>query len=213
MSKEIKERKAFNFYRSYYEIAMELPENERLIFLEAILKKQFENIDTELNGMAKFAYLSQKHSIEKQVEGYKHGLKGGAPPKGSNNPPLKGNYNQEKDKGEEQEKDKVKEQYVSLIKNEFDRFWDYYGKKVDRNKCFLKWKKLSEKDKNAIRKHLPKYIASQPDIQFRKNPLTYLNGKTYLDEEVQSNLSLDERVEKYGIHTLNEQEKLKYITS
>ena len=63
-------RKAFNFFRSYYDIAKELPLKDRGAFLWAILEKQFENIDPELEGMSKFAYISQKHSIEKQVKGY-----------------------------------------------------------------------------------------------------------------------------------------------
>lgn len=63
-------RKAFNFFHSYYEVAKELNDKDRLQFLDALLKKQFTNQDTELNGMAKFAYLSQKHSIESQVKGY-----------------------------------------------------------------------------------------------------------------------------------------------
>ena len=68
---EVRERKAFNFYASYYEVYKELPEKERLKFIDAIFQKQFYDIDPELTGMAKFAYLSQKHSIDKQVEGFK----------------------------------------------------------------------------------------------------------------------------------------------
>jgi uncharacterized phage protein (TIGR02220 family) len=63
-------RKAFNFFLSYYEIGKELNDKDRLQFYDAILKKQFENIDTELTGMAKFAYISQSHSIYSQTKGY-----------------------------------------------------------------------------------------------------------------------------------------------
>jgi hypothetical protein len=63
-------RKGFNFYRSYWEVANELNDKDRLAFYDALLKKQFTNIDSELNGMVKFAYLSQKHSIDKQIDGY-----------------------------------------------------------------------------------------------------------------------------------------------
>lgn len=64
------QRKAFNFYYSYYDIAKELSEKDRIKFLWAILQKQFENIDPVLDGMAKFAYSSQLHSITSQVDGY-----------------------------------------------------------------------------------------------------------------------------------------------
>jgi len=63
-------RQGFNFYVSYYEVAKELSEKDRLKFLWAILEREFEGIEPNLEGMAKFAYLSQKHSIDKQVKGY-----------------------------------------------------------------------------------------------------------------------------------------------
>jgi len=71
----MKDRKAFNFYRSYFEIAKELDDKDRLAFYDAIILKQFENKNTKLEGMAKFAYLSQLHSIEKQIEGYNSKIK------------------------------------------------------------------------------------------------------------------------------------------
>lgn len=64
------EKKAFKFYRSYYEVAKELPEGEREKYLMAVLEKQFEDKEPELDGMARFAYISQKHSIERQCKGY-----------------------------------------------------------------------------------------------------------------------------------------------
>jgi hypothetical protein len=63
-------RKAFNFYRSYYDVAKELSKKERDEFIWAVLQKQFEGIEPKLSGMAKFAYLSQQHSIDAQVVGY-----------------------------------------------------------------------------------------------------------------------------------------------
>jgi len=63
-------RKAFNFFRSYYDVAMELNDKDRLAFYDALLNKQFNNCEPTLNGMAKFAYLSQKHSIDNQLKGY-----------------------------------------------------------------------------------------------------------------------------------------------
>lgn len=63
-------RKGFNFYRSYWEVANELSDNDRLAFYDALFEKQFNNCEPNLNGMAKFAYLSQKHSIDTQIKGY-----------------------------------------------------------------------------------------------------------------------------------------------
>lgn len=64
------ERKMFKFYKSYYDVAQELSDKDRLLFYDAIIKKQFNGVEPNLNGMVKFAYISQKHSIDKQVKGW-----------------------------------------------------------------------------------------------------------------------------------------------
>jgi len=69
--------------------------------------------------------------------------------------------------------------------DDFQKFWDRYDKKTDSHKCKLKWKKLSAKEKEMIFKTLPLYISSTPDKTFRKNPLTYLNSRTWEDEITQ----------------------------
>lgn len=64
-------RKQFKFYRSYYDIAKEITnDKERADYLMAICEYQFTGLEPELTGMTKFAFLSQKHSLEKQVVGY-----------------------------------------------------------------------------------------------------------------------------------------------
>ena len=68
-------RKAFNFYFSYYDIAKELTDKDRLAFYDAIIKRQFFGIETELSGLAKLAYISQKHSIDAQVSGWESKMK------------------------------------------------------------------------------------------------------------------------------------------
>ena len=64
----------------------------------------------------------------------------------------------------------------------FDEFWNAYGKKVDRAKCEKLYSKVKEDDRAKIKQHVPKYVASTPDVQYRKNPQTYLNGKCWNDE-------------------------------
>jgi len=64
------ERKAVKFYRSYWEVAMELNDKDRLAFYDAVMLRQFTGKESTLTGMAKFAYISQKHSIDAQVKGF-----------------------------------------------------------------------------------------------------------------------------------------------
>ena len=146
----MKDRLAFKFYRSYFDVAKELPEKERLEFLWALLNKQFENTDTELTGLAKFAYISQEHSIKAQVQGYldkinsttEGGTKGGS--KGGTKAPSI----QEKEK----EKEKVKEKVIdiNIRKQTFASSLQPYLEKYGReflNEFYLYWTEQSVTNK------------------------------------------------------------------
>jgi hypothetical protein len=75
----------------------------------------------------------------------------------------------------------------------FEIFWNKYDKKVDRSKAEIAWSKLKESEIEKILESVDKYVLANPDIQYRKNPLTYLNGKCFNDElinlKVQNNLT------------------------
>lgn len=64
----------------------------------------------------------------------------------------------------------------------FDDFWNLYDKKVSRDNSEKKWNRLSDKDRELIMQFIPKYKVHQPDKKFRKDPLTFFNNKTWLDE-------------------------------
>lgn len=66
----------------------------------------------------------------------------------------------------------------------FEDFWERFGKKEDKHKCAQRWAALSRADQSAALTALPAYVAATPDRKFRKNPLTWLNGRCWLDEEV-----------------------------
>jgi hypothetical protein len=75
----MKNRKAFSFYRSYYDVVVELEDPDKLKLLMAILDKQFLDIEPELDGIVALLYKGMKHSIDKQVEGFKAQAKKDAP--------------------------------------------------------------------------------------------------------------------------------------
>ena len=70
----------------------------------------------------------------------------------------------------------------------FDQFWNDYSKKVDLKKCKAHFKTLSNKDKEQIRDTVLNYVRINSDTKFRKNPLTYLNGKCWKDELIDYNI-------------------------
>lgn len=65
----------------------------------------------------------------------------------------------------------------------FLSFWEAYGKSSDKAKCKDKFLKLDEPTIEKILKHVPAYVMATPDKTYRKNPLTYLNGKCWEDVE------------------------------
>lgn len=79
-----------------------------------------------------------------------------------------------------------KEEEKREINFEFDVFWNLYDKKVgDKDKILKKWLALSNTDRETIVKYIPGYIKSKPDKQYRKDPSTFLNNKSWNDEIIQ----------------------------
>ena len=121
-------RKAFKFYRSYYDMFNMLKNDaERLKFIQAVLEKQFLGSNPEPSDSNwYFAYMSQLHSIDKQVKGWQDAtgqeLTGAYdhPPKG----PLVHPLQEEQVKEEVKEKVKEKEEEKVKVKKEPIPHWN-----------------------------------------------------------------------------------------
>jgi len=107
------ERLLFKFYKSYFLIASELSDKDRLIFYDAIMNKQFNGVEPDLNGMAKFAYISQKHSIDSQVKGWEDKVGNQLTPPSV--PPSVPPSTEEKVKEKVKEKEEVKEKRKTKV--------------------------------------------------------------------------------------------------
>lgn len=68
--------------------------------------------------------------------------------------------------------------------DDFQEFWDLYDHKKDRFKSERKWKSLNKVEQAAAIAHVPAYVQATPEKRFRKDPLTYLNGRCWLDEHL-----------------------------
>jgi hypothetical protein len=64
----------------------------------------------------------------------------------------------------------------------FEQFWNLYDKKVERKNCFNKFIKLDLKVIEKIINVVPFYVKSTPDLKYRKNPETWINGECWNDE-------------------------------
>lgn len=106
-----------------------------------------------------------------------NGKLGGRPKTKGTKPTANRPLTETKAKKSQEEEEKEEEKELSFIE-----FWDLYGKKEDKEKCKIKFLKLKQAEIDKIFETLPQYIKSKPQIKFRKNPLTYLNGKCWNDE-------------------------------
>ncbi len=88
-------------------------------------------------------------------------------------------------KEEESKEDKIKEL--------FERFWNLYDKKTSREKAYQKFRKLKPEEMEKLFQHVPKYVQATPDKQFRKDPSTYLNNKSFNDEIIERNTNSGEK--------------------
>ena len=75
----------------------------------------------------------------------------------------------------------------------FDEFWEKYDLKRSKEKCSNAYAKISEEDRLIIKNTLPLYVDSTAKTKtenngkiFRKNPITYLNNKSWNDEIIGS---------------------------
>lgn len=129
---KLTKRKQFAFYRSYYDVFNELNDADKLKFIEALLDKEFRDVDpVNLKGMVKFAYISQMDSIEKQVKGYQDKTKVVLnPSKGSVSTPTQGGdlTPSLQEKEEEKEKEKYIYSYESFLKS-WEKARTHYLKK------------------------------------------------------------------------------------
>ena len=96
------------------------------------------------------------------------------------------NSQERKVKEREVKESEVKEtnslvQNSNELLNEFDEFWNLYNKKINRDNCEKIWDGLNQPEKEEIFNTLPAYIYTTPDVQYRKNPLTYLKNRGWED--------------------------------
>ena len=146
------DRLMFKFYKSYFDIAQELDAKDRLAFYDALLNKQFLDIEPNLKGLAKFAYISQKHNIDKQIKGWKDKMN--IPIIDPTIDPMQGGSIDPSI----QLKEEVKSKYISPDKSEpidFEKFIEFFNSFANRKF------KLNQKLKATLKNRLESYTKKQ----------------------------------------------------
>lgn len=148
-------------------------------------------IDLDENEYIIIKFLDNQLSTveEKSKINSTNGSKGGRPKKNIEINPIETEIKPKLNPIESETKgireDKIREDNtISLsLENDFLNFWKIYNKKVDSKRCKDKFIKLPKKDIEKILEVVNDYVVLTPDVKFRKNPLTWLNGKCWNDIE------------------------------
>jgi len=189
-----KGKKSFLLHIDSLDILDDLTNGQAGVLFKAIKAYQ-HNDDYPLDSIVKIAFSPFKNQFLRDDEKYIKtcerraiaGSKGGKQKvaNASNCKQEVANVADTKNKNKNKTKNKNdsdSDKEVTKSDSRFAEFWDLYGKKTDSSKCKSKFSKLSVADIDLLFDKLPDYIKSTPDKQYRKNPITWLNGKCWNDE-------------------------------
>ena len=148
-----------------YEIELKELEREGLINID-----EDENIIINFldEQMSEFAEISKKRSDAGRASAEKRkGNKCSTP------------VQQKPNNKEKRREDKDKDKEINIV---FDVFWNLYDKKKDRPKCERKWENLKDRERELVISYIPAYKESTQDKQYRKDPATFLNNRSWENE-------------------------------
>lgn len=75
--------------------------------------------------------------------------------------------------------------HEAILWPSFEDFWILYEKKGSKKLSEAEWRKISQRDKEAIMQRVPEYIRSKPDKIYRKDGERFLKNRTWEDEIIQ----------------------------
>jgi hypothetical protein len=194
-------RKSFVLHVDSLDVLDELTNEQAGMLFKAMRSFHIED-ETELDTLTKIVFSPFKNQFNRDSLKYKTtcerraaaGSMGGKQKVANASKPKQkvANLAESDNVSKSKSKSKSKSESDSEIKdstatNRFDEFWSMYNKKVDRVKCEKKFAKLKQSEVLSIFFVLPQYIQSTPDPQYRKNPLTWLNGNCWKDEAQKTN--------------------------
>lgn len=110
-------RDGFIFYRSFFESAKALKDDEKLELYEAIFEYALNQKETETKPLVSAFINLMKPQIDANNRRYENGKKGGRPPKEKTETKPKNNLDKTKAKAKEKEKEKEKEYIVEYLNN------------------------------------------------------------------------------------------------
>lgn len=185
---KFKERKAFNFYRSYYETSLLLDGKDKAEFLECIINYQFTGILIEPKRKnSLLAFRGQIHSINKQIIGfdkgkdtYPNGYPTEGKDKGKDKGKGKGSHKEVQEEEQVQDEVEEKEEIIDVSakaeKIDFEKLIEFINKNTGRN-----FKVINEPTKNKYKARLKDGYSKQDILDAISNSIKsdYHKGENF----------------------------------
>jgi hypothetical protein len=167
------------------------------VSLSEELRRKFKEDEAGLiyNGRLDREMLQRTQFVEKQRN---NGKSGGRPKKAETRTKPKQNPNRtqtepSRDENIIEDDNKVNNEdkrvqgenedtYEVLDEFSFENVWTMYGRKGNKKTSNRRWDALTNKAKQLAITHIPRYVDSTPNIQYRKNFETYINQEAWNDE-------------------------------
>lgn len=140
-----------------------------------ILKDAYSGKKVEISDpVLKYAFSLQEEKIKSYLENKR---------KKSEQNSVKGKKGAKIRWGEQRQQEEDEITFAEEVSQyPFEEFWKLYGMQIDENGCRKKWSRMRESTKAKVMEHLPKYVASTPNKQYRAEPFNYLSRGYYNNE-------------------------------
>ena len=188
-------RDSIVFYRSFYEAICELPEEQQLSAIKAILEYGL-NDSEESTGTAKAMLMMAQPIIDANNKRYENGKKGGRPKSNQTETKEKPNGNQRKTKDEPYvdvdvnvNDNNIKYKVpTSELAGEFEDIWKLYPRKQGKEKAktaYIRARQKGTKEtdvRNGIKEYVTHIERNKIEPQYIKMGSTYFTNQSWQDD-------------------------------
>lgn len=203
-------RESIIIYRSFYDAIKELEPTDQAEVWKAIFEYGLNKNEIEISGLPSIIFKLIKPQLDANMRKYENGTKGGRPKK-LNETKVKPNNNLNETKVKPNVNDNVNDnENVNVNYNdntEFLDIWSLYGKVGNKTTAMAKYNRLTKKEKESVKEHIPRYIKNHFDNdkqEFIPHFTTYLNQRRWEDDLPYKQKEIHLPVKKYNIATLDD---------
>ena len=188
-----------------YEIAEKFFENENHLneFLSNVSRYYLSKPLTVKTKIVKKYFEAYKKTMDYVVAASEHGKKSAlqrAENQSLKNSTLTGYLEATPDQPSTTPSTKIKINNKVIYIDRFEEFWNLYNNKTGKKKCEVVWLNISAFEYDKIILAVPLYVKATPEVKYRKNPLTWLNGEHWKDEIKQVFQLLEKKQVQLGDH-------------